>query len=113
MGTLLAAQYRNGITPLLTEEESKISLMGSVLRMTTRYDTEPKLGKQIYSFTVYQNIRRATIFIDNKDYPILMVSFDNIDHINCGKREIDYESIILHGILPLVYYYLRTSKGTP
>lgn len=111
MGTILAAEYRNGIIPLLTEKESKLSFMNSVLRMTTRYDTESKLGKPLYSFTVYQDVIRATMLIDNKDYPILMVSFDNIDHMYSGKKEIDYESIILQGILPLVYYYLRTSKG--
>jgi hypothetical protein len=27
MGTILAAEYRNGITPLLTEKESKLSFM--------------------------------------------------------------------------------------
>jgi hypothetical protein len=105
MGTILAAEYRNGMAKLLTEKESKLSYMDSVLRMTTRYGTQPKLGKSIYSFTVYQNVRRATALIDNKDNStILMVSFDN-------KTEVDYESIMLHGILPLVYYYLNVSKG--
>ncbi len=88
MGTRFAAEYRNGIIPLLTERESKLSFMGSVLRMTT-YDTQPKLGKPVYSFTVYKNVRRTTILIDNKDYPvrlvsnpiILMVSFDNIGKV--------------------------------
>jgi len=105
MGTILAAEYRNGMVTLLTEKESKLSFMDSVLRMTTRYDTQPKLGKSIYSFTVYQNVRRATALIENKDNStILMVSFDN-------KTEVDYESIMLHGILPLVYYYLNVPKG--
>jgi hypothetical protein len=112
MGTSLAAEYRNGIAPLLTEKESKLSLMESVLRMTTRYDTQPKLGKPIYSFTVYQTVRRATVLIDNKDYPILMVSFDNIDNMYLGRKQIDYESIILHGILPLVYYYLNAPNDS-
>ena len=66
--------------------------------MTTRCDTQPKRGKPIYSFTVYENVRRATVLIDNKDYLILMVSFDNIDNIYLGRKQIDYESIILHGI---------------
>ena len=103
MGTIIATKYRKGITPLLTERESKLSFMDSTLRMTTRNDTQPKLGKPVYSFTVYQNVRRATIFIDNKECPILMVSFDNINNMYLRKKQIDYESIILHGILPLVY----------
>jgi hypothetical protein len=36
MGTIVAAGYRNGIIPLLTEKESKLSFMESMLRMTTR-----------------------------------------------------------------------------
>jgi hypothetical protein len=111
MGTIHAAEYRDGIIPLLTENESKLSFMDSTLRMTTRFDTQPKLGKPVYSFTVYQNVRRATMFIDSKDYPILMVSFDNVDYMYRGKKDIDYECIILHGILPLVYYYLNSKHA--
>jgi hypothetical protein len=77
--------------------------MDSTLRMTTRNDTQAKLGKPVYSFTVYQNVRRATIYLDNKECPFLMVSFDNSDKIYLWNKQIDYESIILHGILPLVY----------
>lgn len=103
MGTIVGAKYKKGITPLLTERESNLSFMDSTLRMTTRNDTQPKLGKPVYSLTVYQNVRRATIFLDNKECPILMVSFDNIDNMHIGKKQIDYESIILDRILPLVY----------
>jgi hypothetical protein len=65
----------------------------SVLRMNTRKDFESKLGKPIYSFTLYEKIKRTTISLDNKDYPILMVSFD---------RDADQESIILNKIIPFV-----------
>ena len=111
MGTILAAECRNGIAPLLTDKESKLSFMESVLRMSTRYDTQPNLGKPIYSLSVYQNVRRATVLIDNKDYPILLVSFDNIDNIYLERKQIDYESIILRGILPLVYCYLNSPNS--
>jgi hypothetical protein len=98
MGKIIAARYRNKLDPLLTVDESDLSFIESVLRMSTRIDMRSKLGKPIYSSTLYEKVKRATILLDNKDYPILMVSFDND---NFG---IDHESIIMNGILPLVSY---------
>ena len=65
----------------------------SVLRMNTRKDFESKLGKPIYSFTIYQKIKRVTITLENEEYPILMVSFD---------IEADHENIIVNKILPMI-----------
>ncbi len=66
---------------LLTKDELEISVIESVLRMVTRKDMISKLGKPIYSFTLYEKVKRATILLqnsNNSDYPpILMVSFDN------------------------------------
>ena len=61
----------------------------SVLRMNTRKDFESKLGKLIYSFTIYQKIKRVTITLENEEYPILslMASFD---------IEADHENIIVN-----------------
>jgi hypothetical protein len=61
--------------------------------MNTRKDFESKLGKPIYSFTLYEKLKRVAISLDNNDYPILMVSFD---------IEADHESIILEKIIPFV-----------
>jgi hypothetical protein len=96
MGKIIAARYRNKLDPLLTVDESELSFIESVLRMSTRIDMRSKLGKPICSSTLYEKVKRATILLDNKDSPILMVSFDND---NFG---IDHESIIMNGILPLV-----------
>ena len=91
-GKQIAGEYRNGLIPLLTESQLDLSAIESIIRMNTRRDLESQIGKPIYSFTLYQKIRRATISLDNKDYPILMVSFDlNADH----------ESIILNKIIPI------------
>jgi hypothetical protein len=91
---------------LLTKDELELSAIESVLRMVTRKDMISKLGKPIYSFTIYEKVRRATILLensDNSDCPsILMVSFDNNE--DAGTYQ---ESIITKGILPLVSYYLR------
>jgi hypothetical protein len=112
MGTVIAAQHREALMSvekekehsLLTKDELELSAIESVLRMVTRKDMMPKLGKPIYSFTLYQKVRRATILLEtdnNSDRPhILMVSFDN-NWVGTYQ-----ESIILNGILPLVSYYL-------
>ena len=117
MGMVIAAQHREALTSvgkekeqsLLTKDELELSAIESVLRMVTRKDMMPKLGKPIYSFTLYEKVRRATILLENSDNcgcpPILMVSFDNSGE---GTYQ---ESIISNGILPLVSYYL--SKVSP
>ena len=92
-GKQIVVEYRKGLTPLLTDIESELYAVESVMRMNTRKDYESKLGKPIYSFTLYEKIKRTTISLDNKDYPILMVSFDT---------EADHESIILNKIIPFV-----------
>jgi hypothetical protein len=93
MGNQLISRYRSGLTPLLTPSEIEMYAMQSVLRMNTRKDFELKLGKPIYSFTLYQKIKRVTITLENKEYPILMASFD---------IEADHENIIVNKILPLI-----------
>jgi hypothetical protein len=36
--------------------------------MKTRKDFESRLGKPIYSFTLYEKIKGATIALENKEY---------------------------------------------
>jgi len=54
LGDQLISRYRSGLTPLLTPSEIEMYAMQSILRMNTRKDFELKLGKPIYSFTLYQ-----------------------------------------------------------
>jgi hypothetical protein len=61
--------------------------------MNTRKDFESKRGKPIYSFMLYQKIKRITIALENKEYPILTASID---------IEADRENIIVNKILPMV-----------
>jgi hypothetical protein len=92
-GKQIVVEYRKGLDSLLTDSESELYAIETVIRMNTRKDFETKLGKPIYSFTLYEKLKRVTIPLDNKDYPILMVSFD---------IEADDESIILKKIIPFV-----------
>jgi len=111
MGTIIAAEHREALSvekkkeqSLLTKDELELSAIESVLRMVTRKDMISKLGKPIYSFTLYEKVKRATILLENSNYsncpPILMVSFDNNNETGTYQ-----ESIILNGVLPLVSYY--------
>jgi hypothetical protein len=93
MGNQIISRYRSGLTPLLTPKEIEMYVMESVLRMSTRKDFESKLGKPTYSFTLYQKVKRVTITLESKEYPILMASFD---------LEADHENIIVNKILPTV-----------
>lgn len=91
IGKTITAAYRKGSDHLLTEDESDLSTIESVLRMLTRGDLQSKTGKPIYSFTLYEKVQRATIPLDDDEYPVLMVSFD-IDG--------DTESLIKNKLLP-------------
>ena len=61
MGTLIAYKLREGLVPLLNEEELENNMMKTVLRMKTREDYESKLGDVIYTFALYKRVKRATI----------------------------------------------------
>src|ERR671939_1211752 len=92
-GKQIVVEYKQGLQPILTDTESELYAIETVIRMNTRKDFELKLGKPVYSFTLYEKLKRVTIPLDNKDYPILMVSFD---------IEADHENIILKKIIPFV-----------
>jgi hypothetical protein len=96
MGKLAVSRYRDGLVPIITEQEIEILAIESVLRMNTRKDFESKFGRPIYSFTLYEKVKRATITLqdnNSEEYPILMVSFDT---------EADHDSIIMNKILPII-----------
>ena len=73
MGTIIASQHRDVLISggkkkehsLLTKNELEFSVIESVLRMATRKDMMSKLGKPIYSFTLYEKVKRATILLEN------------------------------------------------
>jgi hypothetical protein len=93
MGNQIISRYRAGLTPLLTPKEIEMYAMQSVLRMNTRKDFESKLGKPIYSFTLYQKLKRVTVTLENKEYPVLLASFD---------IEADHDNIIVNKLLPMI-----------
>jgi hypothetical protein len=102
-GKIVAAVYREGMTPLLTREESELSIMQSVIRMSIRRTLESKLGKISYAVAIYQKVTRATISLidqSNKREAYLLISLD---------PEADYKGLITQRILP---YLSRVNKPT-
>jgi hypothetical protein len=93
MGREIVSSFRNNVTLLLTPQEIEMFAIESVLRMNTRKDFESKLGKPIYSFTLYEKVKRATITLESEEYPILMVSFE---------IKADHDHIIMDKILPII-----------
>jgi hypothetical protein len=94
-GKKVVSEYRNGLVPLMTEAESELSAIEAVIRMNTRREEnfQSKIGKPKYSFTDYNKIKRATLLLDNEDYPILMISLN---------KEADHEHVILDKVLPII-----------
>jgi hypothetical protein len=93
MGKLVAAKFNRGITALLTREEIEANIIKAVLRMKTREDYEDKLGRTIYTFALYERVKRASIALNKGDYSLLMVSFE---------VAAEHEPIILNKILPRI-----------
>lgn len=90
-GKIIASQYREGLQPLLSKSDSERSVVQSAIRMSTRRTLEAKLGSTVYSFTMYEKVKRATLPMGREEF--LMVSFD---------VESDHEEIILKRIMPLL-----------
>ena len=109
-GTKIASEYRKGLVPLLTESELQLSTIESAMRMSTRIgekDLESKLGRPIYSSTLYEKIKRMTFLLDNEDYPTLMISLDKERETTAAQ-----ECVVLNKVLSImrdqkmVSYYL-------
>ena len=85
LGTLISTSYRNGLTPLMNEQETSHYAIQVVLRAATREDFESKIGKLEYSIGKYERIIRATVPIrlfgsndddDQSKFYYLLISFD-------------------------------------
>ena len=90
-GKLIMTKYRSTSIPLLSKEESQLSIVQGTIRMGSRSTLQPKLGKIVYTFTFYEKVKRATIPLTNNSY--LMVSFD---------IEGDHDTVMMKKILPLL-----------
>src|SRR5438132_14380456 len=60
-GTEIQTRIRDGITPLLNEDETKETLQYAVSAWTSRNKFAPKIGKRQYVLAGYENLRRLTL----------------------------------------------------
>jgi len=101
LGSLIATQYREGLVPLMTKEETSQYSIQAVLRAATREDFESKIGRLEYSIGKYEKLIRATvpiIFSANEGKRFyLLLSFDT---------DSDAKSIVDKKVLP----YLAKNK---
>lgn len=80
LGSLIGKAYRNGLTPLMDENETLHYSIQAVLRAPTRQDFESKIGRLEYSIGKYERLIRATVPIrlnlDEESKFYLLLSFD-------------------------------------
>ena len=99
LGRIVASDYRKGMVPLLTVAETEQSMPQSILKNSLQPVFEEKLGRALYSITIYESVKRAMIPLYDQYgnvRSILIVSFDS------EATSSDVQSIIVERILPLV-----------
>lgn len=99
LGKIIASSYRKGLVPLLSGDETEQSIPQSVVKNSLQPVLESKLGRTLYSFTVYEKVKRVMMPLYDQygnTGSILLVSF------NIETPSSDLESIILDRIMPLV-----------
>jgi hypothetical protein len=90
-GVLINVEQREGLKPLMSEEESEEYAAAAVSRYRSRGKFQTKIGKLNYAVGRYENVTRITIPISN-DYFLLLT----ID------KEKNYDDIILKEIIPFI-----------
>ncbi len=60
-GNEVQTRIRDGVTPLLNEDETKETLRYAVNAWKARNKFAPKIGKGKYVLAVYENLRRLTL----------------------------------------------------
>jgi hypothetical protein len=99
LGKIIASSYRKGLVPLLSGDETEQSIPQSVVKNSLQPVLESKLGRTLYSVTVYEKVKRVMMPLYDQygnTGSILLMSF------NIETPSSDLESIILDRIMPLV-----------
>jgi len=91
-GVLLNAEYREGLKPLMTEEENEEYASLTVTRQKTRIKFESKIGPLIYEFGRYERLNRATLQINENYYLLVALEVE-------AKN---YDELIMEKLVPLV-----------
>ena len=79
-GELIDSSMRHDVKSLLDPQEVKMSIYHAYLRNETRENLSYRIGKEKYSMTEYEKIKRITIPID-KDHLLFMSTDLDADHV--------------------------------
>ena len=60
---IINEQYREGLNPLLTNEENQEYTINTITRHKTRTKFEPKIGKLTYAFGRYENLSLLDLIV--------------------------------------------------
>lgn len=96
-GVLLNVEYRDNLTPFMTEEENEEYAANAVKRYKTRLKFQTKIGMLNYAFGRYEKISRVTIPI-NQDYYLLLT---------LDADEKNYDGLIMNKIIPFINKYKK------
>jgi hypothetical protein len=78
-GELRYGGQREGISNLLSADETKRSNLQALARWGLRNALAPKIGKGIYSMTEYEKLKRITIPLENNSL-LLITTETKADH---------------------------------
>jgi hypothetical protein len=96
-GILLNVEHREGLQPLMTDEENEEYAHLTVTRHKTRVKFEPVTGPLIYALGKYEKLNRVTLHINENYY--LLITLD--------IEERNFDKIITEKVIPLI----RKEKG--
>ena len=91
-GILLNTEHREGLHPLMTDEENEEYAHLTVTRHKTRIKFEPVTGSLIYALGKYEKLNRVTLHINENYY--LLITLD--------VEERNFDNIITRKIIPLI-----------
>src|SRR5215510_3088193 len=78
-GEIKYGGHRNGVTNLLSPEETKKSNLQALARWGLRNSLSPKIGKGKYAMAEYEKIKRITMPIGD-DHLLLVTTEVNVEH---------------------------------
>ena len=91
-GILLNVEHREGLQPLMTDEENEEYARLTVTRHKTRVKFEPVTGPLIYALGKYEKLNRITLHINENYY--LLITLD--------IEERNFDTIITEKVIPLI-----------
>jgi hypothetical protein len=76
IGEIVYGGQREGITDLLSKEESRRSNLQAIARWALRSSLSPKIGRGRYAITEYEKIKRITFPIDESNLLLVTTEVD-------------------------------------